>query len=69
MGKATVKATQKGHLGKLRYPGDVFEIDDSLFSKEWMVKLELDTEIVEEPKMPAPKRKPAAKAAESPDSE
>jgi hypothetical protein len=35
-----VKATERGFLGKIREPGDVFEIaDEKAFSKNWMVKV------------------------------
>jgi len=31
-----VRATQLGYYKVLRYPGDVFEVPDNLFSKRWM---------------------------------
>lgn len=35
-----VKATQRGFHFWLRHPGEVFEIAEHLFSKEWMEKIE-----------------------------
>jgi hypothetical protein len=35
-----VRATQRGFLYWVRHPGEVFEIAEHLFSKEWMEKIE-----------------------------
>lgn len=35
-----VKATQRGFAYWVRHPGEVFEIAEHLFSKEWMEKIE-----------------------------
>jgi len=35
-----VKATQRGFLHWIRHPGEIFEIKDHFFSREWMEKVE-----------------------------
>lgn len=34
-----VRATQLGYYKVLRQPGDVFEVPDQLFSKNWMERV------------------------------
>ena len=55
-----VRAIEKGYYGKLRYPGDEFEISsEKLFSERWM-------EPVKTAKKPGPKPKAKESAEDQP---
>ena len=43
-----VKATQRGFHYWIRHPGEVFEIAEHLFSKEWMEKIESDDDFAKQ---------------------
>lgn len=59
----TVRATKKGYYGRLREPGDVFEIsDDKHFSKNWMETVAgQNDDAPQEPTAPPSGTEPASK--------
>jgi hypothetical protein len=70
-----VRATQRGFAYWVRHPGEVFEIAEHLFSKEWMEKIESTDDAAKAVEVPAnvvasagpaATEKPNYKAAEDP---